>query len=45
MLDQQAYTLTSTDVFALSAALFLLLIGLVWLTKPARAPAAGGGAH
>ena len=42
MLDQQAYTLAATDVFALSAALFLLLIGLVWLTKPARAPAAGG---
>jgi len=37
-----------TDVFWLSAILFLGLIGLVWLTKPKMAPgaaAAGGGAH
>ena len=49
LLDQQAYTMAVTDVFYLSAALFVALIGLVWLTRPRRAAAAagaaGGGAH
>jgi len=48
LVDQQAYTMAVTDVFWLSAILFLGLIGLVWLTKPKMAPgaaAAGGGAH
>ena len=34
MLDQQAYTMAVTDVFWLSSALFVALIGVVWLTKP-----------
>ncbi len=50
LLDQQAYTMAVTDVFYLSAGLFVALIGLVWLAKPqlgrgAAAPADGGGAH
>ena len=39
LIDQQAYMLAATDVFYGSAALFLVLIPLVWLAKPAR----GGG--
>jgi MFS transporter, DHA2 family, multidrug resistance protein len=48
LIDQQAYTMAVTDVFYLSALLFLALIGLVWLTQPKRSPAAApgaGGAH
>ena len=49
LLDQQAYTMAVTDVFYLSAALFVALIGLVWLARPRLAPAAvgaaGGGPH
>jgi DHA2 family multidrug resistance protein len=49
LLDQQAYTMAVTDVFYLSAVLFLALIALVWLTQPRRATAAPaaevGGGH
>jgi DHA2 family multidrug resistance protein len=48
LLDQQAYTMAVTDVFYLSAALFVALIALVWLTQPKRTPGAApdaGGAH
>jgi DHA2 family multidrug resistance protein len=38
--DQQAFTMAATDLFWLSAALFLMLIPLVWLT---RRPGGGGG--
>jgi MFS transporter, DHA2 family, multidrug resistance protein len=44
----QASTLAATDIFWLSALLFLALIGLVWLTKPkkSQAPAdASSAAH
>jgi DHA2 family multidrug resistance protein len=43
----QAGTLGATDIFYMSAILFLLLIGLVWMTKPSRsaAPVDAGGAH
>ncbi len=45
-IDQQAYTMAVTDLFYLSALMFLLLIGFVWLTKPRlNAAAGGGGAH
>ena len=46
-LSVQAGTLGATDIFYMSAILFLLLIGLVWMTKPSRsaAPAVAGGAH
>ena len=47
LVDQQAYTMAATDIFYLSSVLFVLLIGLVWTTKPkVGGPAADvGGAH
>ena len=50
MIDQQAFTRAADDIFAGSAAIFLLLIGMIWFTKrPARtaggAAADAGGAH
>jgi len=36
MVDQQAFTLAVDDLFFLSGMLFLLLLGLVWATKPAK---------
>jgi len=39
LVDQQAYMIAATDVFYGSAILFVVLIPLVWLAKPAR----GGG--
>ena len=50
LIDQQAYTRAADDIFLGSAGLFLLLIGLIWLTRrPARAPGSAppdaGGAH
>jgi DHA2 family multidrug resistance protein len=46
-LSVQASTMAATDIFWMSALLFLALIGLVWLTKPIRssAPVDAGGAH
>jgi DHA2 family multidrug resistance protein len=46
-LDQQAYTMAVTDLFYLSALLFLLLVGIIWLARPksAAVAAGGGGAH
>jgi DHA2 family multidrug resistance protein len=49
LVDQQAFMLAANDVFRMSSLLFLLLIPLVWLTRPQ--PAAGSateaaaGAH
>ena len=50
MIDQQAYTRAADDIFLVSAFLFILLIGAVWLTRrPARitggGSAAASGAH
>ena len=47
LVDQQAYMLAANDVFSVSAALFVLLIGLVWLARPAVGGGAAdaGGAH
>ncbi|TFV98585.1 DHA2 family efflux MFS transporter permease subunit [Oxalobacteraceae bacterium OM1] len=47
MITVQASTMAATDIFWISAWLFLALIGLVWLTKPIRAhgPVDAGGAH
>jgi DHA2 family multidrug resistance protein len=50
LVDQQAFMLAAADIFYLSAALFLALIPLVWLTHPQKAGAGGGvdaaaGAH
>lgn len=47
-INQQAYTLSATDIFYASGILFLLLIALIWVARPSSAPAAGGagsGAH
>ena len=45
-IDQQAYTMAANDLFYLSSLLFLLLIGIVWLSKPKPGVAgAAGGAH
>jgi len=40
--DQQAFMLAANDVFYVSAALFMVLIPLVWVTRPI--PAQGGSA-
>jgi len=46
MVDQQAYTLAVNDLFLLSAGIFVLLVGMLWLTRPQRGAATGaGGAH
>ena len=46
LIDQQAFTMAATDLFYLSAGLFVVLIVLVWLAKPEPGAAgAGGGAH
>jgi DHA2 family multidrug resistance protein len=48
LVDQQAFMLAANDIFFLSAALFLALIPLVWLTHPQRGGAGGeaaAGAH
>jgi DHA2 family multidrug resistance protein len=47
LINQQAFTMAATDIFWLSSILFVLLIGMVWMTKP-QLNAAGvdaGGAH
>jgi DHA2 family multidrug resistance protein len=47
MVDQQAALLSATDIFYASAMLFLALIAIVWLARPARAAASAeaAGAH
>src|SRR5476651_2612163 len=45
MIDQQAYTMAVNDMFYLSSMLFLLMIGVIWLSKPKPGAATGGGAH
>ena len=41
LVDQQAYMLAANDVFYASAIIFLLLIPLVYLTRPAATEASG----
>jgi DHA2 family multidrug resistance protein len=43
LVDQQAYMLAVNDVFFASAMIFLLLIPVVWLSRPKRAVLAGAG--
>ena len=43
LIDQQAFTLAVNDVFWMSSVLFFVLIALVWMTRPQRGVAAGGG--
>jgi DHA2 family multidrug resistance protein len=48
LVDQQAFTMAATDLFWLSAALFLLLVPLVWLSRPHGSGGGGdaaAGAH
>ncbi len=46
LVDVQAYTLAVDDMFLLSGTLFLVLLVLVWLAKPARNVAVdAAGAH
>ena len=49
LVDQQAFMLSANDVFYASALLFLALIAVVWLARPAKAAqgagAAAAGAH
>ena len=44
LVDQQAFMLAANDIFYVSALLFLLLIAVVWLARPAKGPAQGGEA-
>ena len=44
--DQQAYTMAATDLFHITAVLFIALIGLIWLARRRSGPvAARGDAH
>ena len=36
LIDQQAYMLSANDIFYVSAILFVLLIAVVWLARPAK---------
>ncbi|WP_186108797.1 DHA2 family efflux MFS transporter permease subunit [Burkholderia gladioli] len=42
MATQQAAQLGVNDLFYLSAAIFVVLIGLIWITKPEKANSGGG---
>ena len=43
LIDQQAYTRAADDIYLISAFLFLVMIGAVWLTRRPSSLAAGGG--
>lgn len=50
LVDQQAYTMAATDLFRISAWLFVAMVAVVWLTRPRRSAGIGaaadaGGAH
>src|SRR5690606_35174563 len=47
MINEQAFTMSATDVFYPSAILFLLLIALIWIARPSSNTTAGAasGAH
>ncbi len=47
LINQQAFTMAATDIFWLSSVAFVVLISMVWLTKPQvnAAGADAGGAH
>jgi MFS transporter, DHA2 family, multidrug resistance protein len=47
-IDVESHLLAANDVFWLSAALFLLMVGVIWLARPTKGappPGAAGGAH
>jgi DHA2 family multidrug resistance protein len=35
LVDNQAFMMSANDIFYASAVLFLLLVGLIWLARPA----------
>jgi len=47
LVDQQAALLSATDIFYASSLLFLALVAIVWMAKPAAGPASkeAAGAH
>jgi DHA2 family multidrug resistance protein len=47
LIDQQTFTRSADDIFLASALVFLLLLAVVWMARPAKgaAPADAGGAH
>lgn len=47
LINQQAFSMAATDLFWLSSMLFIVLVTLVWLSKPSASGggAATGGAH
>ncbi|HEY9278752.1 MAG TPA: DHA2 family efflux MFS transporter permease subunit [Eoetvoesiella sp.] len=49
LINQQAFTMSATDIFYASAILFLVLIALVWIARPVRVKKdgadLGAGAH
>ena len=47
MINAQAYILSADDIFYASAIIFLMLIPLLWMTRPAKISGAAdaGGAH
>src|SRR6266480_4949889 len=48
IVDSQAFMLSANDIFYVSAVLFVLLIAVIWLARPAKAgdaAAAAAGAH
>jgi len=50
LVDQQAYVMSADDIFYVSGFLFVILVGLVWLAKPAKLDGGTGseaaaGAH
>jgi DHA2 family multidrug resistance protein len=46
IIDQQAYTMAVTDLFYLSAAMFIVLVAVIWFAKPRTGlPAGDAGSH
>jgi len=47
LINKQAFTLSATDIFYASGVLFLVMIALIWVTKPkiGKASDAAAGAH
>jgi len=41
-IDQQAYMMSANDIFYVSAMIFFVLIGVVWLARPVKSPAGAG---
>jgi DHA2 family multidrug resistance protein len=44
LIDQQAFTMAANDIFLGSALIFLLLIPIIWLSQPLKAPPYSGPA-